>query len=80
MLFRSLTQEMRVRVTLEGFSGVAIDAAFQLCDSDLKAVNSRVQPERVKPTALTDVHVESAHLYATLPPASWNVVRLKVLR
>jgi len=79
-LNRSLTQEMRVRVTLEGFSGVAIDSAFQLCDSDLKAANSRVQPDRVKPTALIDLHVESAHLFAMLPPASWNVVRLKALR
>ena len=79
-LNRSLTQEMRVQATLEGFSGVAIDSAFQLHDSDLKAANSRVQPDRVKPTALTDVHVESAHLFATLRPASWNVVRLKVLR
>ena len=79
-LNRSLTEDTRVRVTLEGFSGVAIDAAFQLRDSDLKAANTRAQPDRVKPAVLTGIHVEDGHLSATLPPASWNVVRLKVLR
>jgi alpha-L-arabinofuranosidase len=79
-LNRNLTQEMRLRMTLEGFPGASLDAAFQLRDSDLKTVNTRAQPDRVKPTELAGVHIEGALVSASLAPASWNVVRLKVAR
>jgi len=79
-LNRSLSQAMRVQVALEGFRGITVDSALQLHDSDLEAANTRAQPNRVKPIPLTGVNIEDVHLSATLAPASWNVLRLKVPR
>ena len=59
-------------------AGLAVDQALQLHDSDLKAGNTRDRPERIKPAALDGVHVDGARITATLRPASWNVIRLKV--
>jgi hypothetical protein len=52
--------------------------ALQLHDSDLKAVNSKAEPDRVRPSRLADVRAESSSLHATLLPASWNVIRVKI--
>ena len=77
-LNRSLTDEMPMRVTAEGFSNLEVERGLQLYDPDLKAANTRTQPERVKPAALTRVRVQGTDLRATLMPASWNVIRVKV--
>jgi alpha-N-arabinofuranosidase len=77
-LNRSLTDEMPMRVTAEGFSNLEVERGLQLCDPDLKAANTRTQPDRVKPAALTRVRVQGTDLRATLMPASWNVIRVKV--
>jgi alpha-N-arabinofuranosidase len=77
-LNRSLNEEMTLRVAAEGFAGFEIEQALQLCDADLKAVNTKAQPERVKPSALPNVKATSGGLSATLAPASWNVIRAKV--
>jgi GAF domain-containing protein len=50
-------------------------AALQMQDADLKAVNSKTEPDRVKPSTLAGVHAEESSLHATLLPASWNVIR-----
>jgi alpha-N-arabinofuranosidase len=77
-LNRSLTDEMPLRVTVEGFSGLEVEQGFQLCDSDLKATNTRTQPERVRPSALTTVRAYGSDLRGILQPASWNVMRVRV--
>ena len=77
-LNRSLTEEMPLRVTTAGFSGLAIDQAEQLHDADLEAVNTSSRPDRVKPSALSGVRVQDGGVSATLRPASWNVIRAKV--
>jgi len=77
-LNRSLTDEMPLQVTLDGFSGLSVERALQLHDADLAAVNSRADPERVRPLALAGVRAEASRVVATLAPASWNVIRLKV--
>ena len=59
---------------------LAVEQASELRDKDLKAVNTRKQPERVKPGKLGDVKVKDGMISATLKPASWNVIRLKVGR
>jgi alpha-N-arabinofuranosidase len=76
-LNRSLTDEMPLDVTMEGFSGLAVDRALELHDRDLAAVNTREHPDRVKPAPLAGVKVEANRLRATLAPASWNVIQLK---
>ena len=77
-LNRSLTEEMPLRVTVEGFTKLAIDQTLQLHDVDLKAANTRANPDRVTPSALGSVRAEGTNLRAMLSPASWNVMRAKV--
>jgi alpha-L-arabinofuranosidase len=79
-LNRSLSEEMPLRVAAEGFSGLSVDSATQLRDDDLKATNTKEKPERVKPKPLGGVRVEGGAVLATLPAASWNVIRLKIAR
>jgi alpha-N-arabinofuranosidase len=77
-LNRSLNEEMSLRVVAEGFAGFEIEQALQVCDADLQAVNTKAQPDRVKPSILSKVGATSAGLWARLAPASWNVVRANV--
>ena len=77
-LNRSLSEEMPLRVAAQGFSNLALDQAVQLHDADLQAVNTKVEPDRVKPSALAAVQIEGSQLHAMLLPASWNVIRAKV--
>jgi alpha-L-arabinofuranosidase len=76
-LNRSLSEEMPVRVTAEGFAGFEVERATQLHDTDLAAFNSQADPDRVKPSVLAGVQVQGNCVLATLPPASWNVIRLR---
>lgn len=77
-LNRSLTEEMPLQVNAGGFPRLVVEQAIQLRDADLKAVNSKAEPDRVKPSALLGVEVEHGLFRAKLLPASWNVIRLKV--
>ena len=77
-LNRHLTEEMPLRIEANGFSGLAVEQAIQLRDKDLKATNTKGQPDRVVPSALAGVKVEAGAVQATLLPASWNVIRLKI--
>ena len=77
-LNRNLTEEMPLRATAAGFSNLTVEQALQLQDADLKAVNTKAQPHRVKPRTLDRVRVEGGDVRAMLAPASWNVIRVKV--
>jgi alpha-N-arabinofuranosidase len=75
-LNRSLDQELTLDVTIKGFSALVVEDALALCDSDLEAVNTKDQPERIKPAPLERVSLDGQRLHATLAPASWNLIRL----
>jgi len=77
-LNRSLTEEMPFTVTAAGFPKLAVKQAQQLCDPDLKAVNSKAAPDRIAPKPLAKVKVAGETVEAVLPPASWNVIQLGV--
>lgn len=77
-LNRHLGQDMKLRVAADGFREVAVESALQLRHRDLKAANTRAKPDKVKPVPLAEVTLKSGALHATLAPASWNVIRLKV--
>jgi len=77
-LNRSLSEEMPLRVTATGFSKPVVEEAVQLQDVDLKAVNTKQQPGRVRPCMLDRVRTEGDDVCALLQPASWNVIRIKV--
>jgi alpha-N-arabinofuranosidase len=75
-LNRSLDQELTLDVTIKGFSALVVEGALALCDPDLEAVNTKDQPERIKPAPLERVSLDGQRLHATLAPASWNLIRL----
>lgn len=74
-LNRSLDQEIAFDVTAKGFSNLLVEEALEL-RGDLEAVNSKDDPERIRPAPLDGVTVEGNRLRATLAPASWNLIRL----
>jgi len=49
---------------------------LQLVDADLKATNTKDDPDRVKPKPLAAVRAERDRVEATLAPASWNVIQM----
>jgi len=77
-LNRHLDEQMTLRVDAQGFAGFEIEQAHQLRDADLDAVNTKAQPDRVRPTGLPSVQATRTGIEAVLSPASWNVVRVKV--
>ena len=75
-LNRDLEQEMQIEVAIGGFPALTVGEALTLHDADLKAVNSRGTPERIKPGALRGVTVSEGGMRVTLPPTSWSMIRL----
>lgn len=75
-LNRCLDDELEVAVTARGFAALAVDEALQLCDGDLKACNTRDNPERVKPSPLRTVTLDGDSVRMKLAPASWNLIHL----
>jgi alpha-N-arabinofuranosidase len=73
---RSLDEELPLEVTARGFPELAVAQAQTLHDSDLHAANTKDDPDRIRPAPLASIAVEGDRLRATLPPASWNVMRL----
>jgi alpha-N-arabinofuranosidase len=76
-LNRHLQEALPLEVRAEGFAGLALDQALTLHDADLKAVNTKASPDRIKPSALKGSAVEGSRIRATLPAASWSVLRFK---
>jgi alpha-N-arabinofuranosidase len=76
LLNRHLNDEMPVEIDVAGLSGLAPKTATTLRDADLAAVNTKGNPDRIRPAALSRVTASGGAIRATLPPASWNVVRL----
>jgi len=62
---------------VRAFAGLQAASGQTLVHADLKAVNSKDNPGNVTPRELTGLSVEGGRLTATLPPASWSVVRLR---
>jgi alpha-N-arabinofuranosidase len=75
-LNRDLAGEMALHVTARGFAGLSVIEATTLCDADLQATNTKDAPDRVTPRALAGVSIDGERIEATLPPASWSVIRL----
>ena len=67
---------MALEVELGGFGALTVAGATVLRHDDLNAANSRDMPDRVAPVALAGVAVTAGRATATLPPASWSVIRL----
>jgi alpha-N-arabinofuranosidase len=77
-LNRSLDEALPLRLEAGGFGTLGVKQALQLCDSDLKAVNTRDNPDRIAPKPLAAVRTNGQCIEASLAPASWNVIQLTV--
>ena len=75
-LNRHLSEEMPLQVRVKDMRGGIVEEAVTLHDRDLNAVNTRQNPDRIKPVPLAGVRVDGHELRATLPPASWTVIRV----
>src|SRR6185503_369375 len=68
-LNRSLDEALPLRLDAGGFGTLAVKQALQLADTDLKAMNTKDDPDRIAPKPLAAVRVEDGKLEATLSPA-----------
>lgn len=75
-LNRNLDQPLEIEADLRAFPQLQVTEWSALLHDDLKATNTREQPENVAPQALTGAQVTEGRLNATLPPASWNMLKL----
>ena len=75
---RSQTEALPLEVELRGLSLNEVVEHSVLADADPDAKNTLEQPERVAPHAHagTALDASAGRLTATLPPLSWNVIRL----
>ncbi len=75
-LNRSLDEAMPLEIATTGFGALRLCEAQTLHHADLMATNTKQHPDRVRPIVLPDVRIDGACLHATLPPASWTMLRL----
>jgi alpha-N-arabinofuranosidase len=77
---RNLKENLELEAALAGFGDCTVIEHRSLFNNDLKAVNSPKE-EKVKPVIQKGAKIEGAAgsktLSVSLPPASWNVIRLK---
>jgi alpha-N-arabinofuranosidase len=62
--------------TLHGLGSPAVREHIVLADDDPAAANTADDPDRVAPRSVDGARVADGVLHATLPPRSWNVLRL----
>lgn len=76
-LNRSLDASMPLEVVASGFGALTVIEAQVLQHADLNAVNTADDPDCVAPAKLSGVAIANARVTATLPPASWSMIRLR---
>jgi alpha-N-arabinofuranosidase len=76
LLNRSLEDAASVQLAAEGFGRLSVERATTLRDDDVEAANTRDAQGRIAPVALSAVDAANG-IRATLPPASWSVLRLR---
>jgi len=73
---RHQSEDVALTVDLRAMPEVRRASGTVLTDADLYATNTAEQPDRVTPAANDTITLDGATLRVTLPPVSWNVVRL----
>ena len=72
-LNRSPDEAMELTVELRGMGALSLEAAEELHHADLKAINSKDEPDKIAPAAHPVASLADGQLKATLKPLSWNV-------
>ncbi|MGN7455733.1 arabinosylfuranosidase ArfA [Paenibacillus pasadenensis] len=76
---RHLDEELPFEIDLRSFEQSRVIEHIVLESDDLKAVNTAKEPNRVKPhVGGNAAQTDAGKIEATLPKASWNVIRVKI--
>lgn len=75
-LNRSLDSSLEFDLDARNFPDLTLVEALTMNHTDLEATNTAEQPQRVSPTILDTIKISGSTLHASLPPASWNLLRL----
>ena len=78
LLNRHLEEELALEVELRGLGATSVVSAETLRHDDLSATNTRDAPDHVAPEPLPGASLQDGALHATLPAASWTVIRVKL--
>ncbi|MEM7539741.1 MAG: alpha-N-arabinofuranosidase [Chloroflexota bacterium] len=73
---RHLNEALQLQGDIRGFPGYQVVEHITMSHDNLKAVNTQGQPNNVVPKNDGDAKIDGGQLFATLPKASWNVIRL----
>ncbi len=74
---RSLEEPLVLEGDARAFADYRVVEHILLTHPDMKAANSPDRPDEIVPRPGGDAALEGGRLTASLPPASWNVIRLK---
>ncbi|MCB0115741.1 MAG: alpha-N-arabinofuranosidase [Caldilineaceae bacterium] len=74
---RNLSDALPISADARGFAGYRVVEHITLTHPDLKAVNTQDNPDNVSPRSNGDAQIVDNELRASLPAASWNVIRMK---
>lgn len=75
---RHLEEGLQLDVDLRSFGTVRMIEHTVLNHEDIKAVNTKLNPENVVPHTCGTTIADGGHVTAQLSKASWNVIRLRV--
>ncbi|WFE27777.1 alpha-N-arabinofuranosidase [Solwaraspora sp. WMMD791] len=76
---RGQREPVTVDVDLRAFPGYRLAEQVVLHDPDLYARNTSVEPDRVRPQAVSGAAVDQGRLALALPPVSWTMLRLTMV-
>ncbi|RPF35041.1 alpha-N-arabinofuranosidase [Streptomyces sp. TLI_185] len=74
---RHQSENVELALDLRAFPGYIPVEHSVLSDPDIRAANTQDDPDRVRPYAADTGPVADGRLTASLPPVSWNVIRLR---
>jgi alpha-N-arabinofuranosidase len=73
---RSQTEALPLHIELRGLAATQVLEHSVLADADPDAKNTAAEPGRVAPRSVAGGSIEGGTLRATLPPLSWNMIRI----
>ncbi|HWU16956.1 MAG TPA: alpha-L-arabinofuranosidase C-terminal domain-containing protein [Devosia sp.] len=74
-LNRNLEEPMDLSVALKGLGAERrITATHEIANADLKATNTKDNPDNIRPGTIALVRIDGETVNASLKPASWNVI------
>ena len=74
---RDMEDGIELECTIAGYEGYKIKEYIVLDGDDVKASNTRENPNRVVPRNLDNAKIDGETLFVNIPKLSWNVIRLE---